>query len=416
MPSFVCFLFRIAGVHGGLMSLRSPRFIQACLASLILGVLAGVWALPQASRANESALFFASTGHRLGDEQGFLSYWRASNGPLTLGAPIGEPFTDGALTVQYFARGRLELHPEYGNAIVRGRLGAEYGEALYRSFAAPVGLADQPGLRYFAETGHGLGESFRGFWEANGGVDVFGFPIGEPTWEYVGPQLLQVQYFERARLEYQPLAGDPAQAVQISALGRDLALLRGLPTAPADPQGAQTVDDNGQPLPEPPPVAPPALPAPTAPPASQPAPAAKPAAKPAAPKPAAPAPAARGGKYIIVDLSDQWLYAYEGDVMAYDAPVSTGRDGYNTPVGTFAVYAKTPSQTMRGCLGGECWVVPNVPSVMYVVGGVAIHGTYWHNQFGSGVRRSHGCINVSTTQAAWLYRWAPMGTPVTVRW
>ncbi|MEI7770882.1 MAG: murein L,D-transpeptidase, partial [Chloroflexales bacterium] len=107
----------------------SRRLLRICLASLIFGTLAGVWALPQGTRADESAIFFASTGHRLSDDYGFLGYWRASSGPLSLGAPIGEPFALGPLTVQYFERGRLELHPEYGNAIVRGRLGAEYSAA-----------------------------------------------------------------------------------------------------------------------------------------------------------------------------------------------------------------------------------------------------------------------------------------------
>ncbi len=383
------------------------QFIQACLASLILGALAGVWVLPSDSHADESAIFFASTGHRLSDDDGFLGYWRASSGSLTLGAPIGEPFVYGDLTVQYFERGRLELHPEYGNAVVRGRLGAEYSAALFHRFAAPVGLADQPGVRFFAETGHGIRAPFRSYWEANGGVDVFGFPISAPAWEYVGPELLQVQYFERSRLEYHPLAADPAQSVQISPLGRSLALLRGLPIAPVDPQGAPTVGDDGLPLPET--VAALAPPAPT----DDPAPTAAPAP---ADKPVAPAPAARSGKYIIVDIGDQWLYAYEGEAMVYDAPVSTGRDGFNTPIGTFAVYAKLRSQTMEGTLGGEYYRVPNVPNVMYVVGGVAIHGTYWHSRFGSGARLSHGCINVGLEQAAWLYAWASMGTPVTVRW
>ncbi|MFN3374064.1 MAG: L,D-transpeptidase, partial [Chloroflexus sp.] len=120
-------------------------------------------------------------------------------------------------------------------------------------------------------------------------------------------------------------------------------------------------------------------------------------------------------KLIIVDLSDQWLYALDGDRIVFDAPVSTGRDGFNTPVGSFNIYAKVREQTMRGCAGGECWIVPRVPHAMYIVGGVALHGTYWHNQFGTGVRRSHGCINLPLKAAAWLYDWAPVGTPVVVR-
>jgi lipoprotein-anchoring transpeptidase ErfK/SrfK len=52
--------------------------------------------------------------------------------------------------------------------------------------------------------------------------------------------------------------------------------------------------------------------------------------------------------------------------------------------------------------------------VMYINGGVALHGTYWHNLFGSGARPSHGCVNLPLRAAKWLYGWAPVGTPVRV--
>ncbi|HWQ13752.1 MAG TPA: L,D-transpeptidase, partial [Roseiflexaceae bacterium] len=128
----------------------------------------------------------------------------------------------------------------------------------------------------------------------------------------------------------------------------------------------------------------------------------------------APPPAAGGGKRIVVNLSDQWLYAYEGGELVFDAPVATGRDGMETPAGSFAIYAKLPVQTMDGVTDGQYWVVPNVPHVMYIYGGVALHGTYWHNLFGSGARPSHGCINLPLRSAKWLYAWAPVGTPVRV--
>ena len=53
-----------------------------------------------------------------------------------------------------------------------------------------------------------------------------------------------------------------------------------------------------------------------------------------------------------------------------------------------------------------------MPSVMYFYLGVALHGTYWHNSFGTGVRLSHGCVNQPLDVAAMLYNWAPLGTPV----
>lgn len=122
-----------------------------------------------------------------------------------------------------------------------------------------------------------------------------------------------------------------------------------------------------------------------------------------------------GPQRIEISLARQWLYAYEGEILVFDAPVSTGKDGFETPVGTFAIYSKLQSQTMRGSARGETWEVPNVPHVMYFRhGGFAIHGTYWHNYFGTGARLSHGCVNLSLDAAAWLYDWAPVGTPVVV--
>jgi lipoprotein-anchoring transpeptidase ErfK/SrfK len=395
------------------MRLSLPRtWLRAALASLLIGMAVGWYLAPARSRANPSVLYFQATGHRLDDSSGFLSYWRAANGPSLLGMPVTEALVENGLTVQYFERGRVELHPEYGNAIVLGRVAAEYNAALWQSFAPGPGPEVSPGVEYFAATGYSLGEPFLSFWKASGGIEAFGYPISEPFWEYVGSEMLRVQYFERVRLEHRPLIG--AQAVQISPFGQALALLRGHSTAPTSAEGALMVDSAGNEVLPPPPTVVPTQAAPIAATAAP-----KPAAKPAATaKPAAkPAPApARGGKEIIVDLSDQWLYAYQSGELVFDAPVSTGKDGFNTPPGRFAVYAKLPSQTMEGTLGGEYYRVPNVPSVMYINGGVALHGTYWHNQFGTGVRRSHGCINLPLKAAAWLYAWAPMGTTVTVRW
>jgi len=403
------------------MRFRPPRHaFTAGLASLLLGLAVGLWLTPSHGVAMDDALFFAATGQRLSNEHGFLAHWRASNGAVTLGPPITPVLVENGLTVQYFERGRLELHPEYGGAILRGRLGAEYSAALWRSFEPPTAVAaDTPEVRRFPETGYTVGAPFLGFWDAAGGLEVFGLPISAPAWEYIGPRLALVQYFERVRLEHYPDAPADA-ALQIGSLGRDLALMRGLPTTPLAPDGALVVDNGGQPLPEPAAAPAPVAAAPTAapPPAPAPAePAPAPVAAAPAPAPARPAPApASAGKNIVVDLSDQWLYAYEGEQMVFDAPVSTGRDGFNTPVGRYAIYAKVRSQTMDGCAGDECWSVPDVPHAMYIVGGVALHGTYWHNQFGTGVRRSHGCINLPLTSAAWLYGWAPLGTPVNVRW
>ncbi len=122
-------------------------------------------------------------------------------------------------------------------------------------------------------------------------------------------------------------------------------------------------------------------------------------------------------KSIVVDLSDQWLYAYHGNELVYTAPVTTGRNGFRTPTGRFTIFRKVPLKTMTGSARGETWSVPNVPHSMFITyNGVALHGTYWHNSFGSGERLSHGCVNLPQDVAALLYDWAPLGTPVYVRW
>jgi lipoprotein-anchoring transpeptidase ErfK/SrfK len=123
--------------------------------------------------------------------------------------------------------------------------------------------------------------------------------------------------------------------------------------------------------------------------------------------------AAKSQKAIVVSISQQMLWAYKGDQVVLSSYVSTGRTGFDTPLGSFAVVDKLPSQTMEGVIGGEYYNVPDVPWVLYFTNsGHALHGTYWHNNFGTPM--SHGCVNLPMDVAAWLYDWAPLGTPVLV--
>ncbi len=125
------------------------------------------------------------------------------------------------------------------------------------------------------------------------------------------------------------------------------------------------------------------------------------------------------GKLIVVDISDQWVYAFEGGKQVFAAPTSTGKDGFNTPIGSFTVLTKLRTDTMRGNVNGETWYAENVPYVMYFTNrGHALHGAPWlaNSVFGSGVRRSHGCVNLQVDAAAWFYNWTPIGTPVQVCW
>ncbi|MCS6843982.1 MAG: LysM peptidoglycan-binding domain-containing protein [Caldilineales bacterium] len=124
----------------------------------------------------------------------------------------------------------------------------------------------------------------------------------------------------------------------------------------------------------------------------------------------APAPVSTG-HWIDIDLSAQRLTAYEGSTPVFSTLISSGRNPTPTPVGLFRVGYKVRSQRMTG----PGYDLPNVPWVMYFTNrGHAIHGAYWHNNFGYPM--SHGCVNVPVSNAQWLYNFAPVGTPVRVRY
>ncbi len=121
-----------------------------------------------------------------------------------------------------------------------------------------------------------------------------------------------------------------------------------------------------------------------------------------------PAPAVSEGKQITIMRSRHQLYAFENGLLVRQFVVSLGLPATPTVKGSFAVYYKIASQRMSG----PGYDLPNVPWVMYFYRGYAIHGTYWHNNFGQPM--SHGCVNMRTPEAEWLYHWAPTGTPVLV--
>ncbi len=127
------------------------------------------------------------------------------------------------------------------------------------------------------------------------------------------------------------------------------------------------------------------------------------------PKPA-PAPSGGAGRWIDVNLSAQRLTAYEGSTPVFSTLISGGLPRTPTVVGRFKVYTKLVSTRMSG----PGYDLPNVPYTMYFYRGYAIHGTYWHNNFGRPM--SHGCVNMRTADAAWLFNWARIGTPVVTHW
>lgn len=117
-----------------------------------------------------------------------------------------------------------------------------------------------------------------------------------------------------------------------------------------------------------------------------------------------------GTRWIDVDLTNQAVYAYEGDVMVNSFIVSTGTWQTPTVTGQYKIYVKYRSAKMSG----PGYYLPDVPYIMYFYKGYGLHGTYWHNNFGTPM--SHGCVNLRTDDAAWLYNWASVGTVVNVHY
>ncbi len=393
---------------------RRARAVHALVAVVCLLLVpltapggAAAWAPPE-------VVYVPQTGHRLAGP--FLAFWRDNGRAAALGNPISEPLAGDGRTVQYFERARLELR---GDTIVRGALGAEYLAArgidldarprrprLLRNdeFDEPATTpftrlpaaagGDPEEHRFFPESGHTLNFSFKLAWEHTGGLTRYGLPLSEELAERspIDGAVYTTQYFERARLEYHPETASNYSIV-VTPLGAAVAAARGVSTAAIargdTPEYAEAL------------FAPP--------PAPSPAPAA------AATRPVG---APGGGKLIAVDLSRQSLTAFDGDRVFYRGAISSGKRAYETPTGTYRIFSKIRLEDMTGPDPAEptgAYFQPDVPWVMYfAAGGFAIHGVYWHSNFGTSM--SHGCVGMPVGAAASLYEWAPSGTLVFIHY
>ncbi len=167
-------------------------------------------------------LCFTETGRCIGGR--FLDYWLRHGGLELNGYPLTGEFEqvleDGnAYTVQYFERTRLEHHPEH--APPYDVLLGQFGRRI-RPADPPVEPEKDPTATYFAETGHHLGGRFLQYWEANGGLAQFGYPISEEFEEELEDgNVYTVQYFERARFELHPRGSiGPDYIVLLGQFGR----------------------------------------------------------------------------------------------------------------------------------------------------------------------------------------------------
>ncbi len=136
------------------------------------------------------------------------------------------------------------------------------------------------------------------------------------------------------------------------------------------------------------------------------------------------------GKVILVDLSRQWLWAYEDGNPVFDTPVTTGQPGLETPTGDYTVLSKITDTWFTSAWppSSPYYFAPELVhyGLYFLDGGFYIHDASWRHKFGPGTNvphtdpdgthetGSHGCVEVPTPAGAWLYQWAPAGTVIRI--
>ena len=350
----------------------------------------------------------------------FLDYWRANGAASVYGNPISEPFASGdGRYSQAFENGVFQFYPELvwtdspsvllepiaSDALAdrvdtfrrdgrRGFGGGDRRHAPWKALpadskAAQRAIAD--GGQYVEATGHTISGVFSDWYEGHEGSAYLGNPLSQP----VAERGMVVQYFDGAILMREEDGN-----VRLAPLGKEMAAKLGLDTKGVPRNGLPTYDETifwtmANPNPQGDPESP-------------------------------------GRKWIEVSISQQTLWAYQGNTLITQTLVSTGIEPNHTEQGVFHVRYKLPKTDMAGTTGPDGsviamgeeaakdasgnevgYVVPDVPDVMYFdADAEALHGAYWHNNFGN--RMSHGCVNLPLDMAHFLYGWAPLGTMVWV--
>ena len=110
-------------------------------------------------------------------------------------------------------------------------------------------------------------------------------------------------------------------------------------------------------------------------------------------------------RWISVDLYEQVAIAYEGETPVFATLISSGLSDWPTNEGLFHVYVRFRRTLMSGAYNQpDFYYLQEVPWTMYFDGDIALHGAYWHDGFG--YRKSHGCVNMTVTDAHWLFNWS----------
>jgi hypothetical protein len=189
-------------------------------------VLLATLALPLQSQAQTAERCFEETGYCISGV--IREYWERNGGLAVFGYPITplrEETIEGIWTgpVQWFERDRLEDHTADGQGVLAGRLGAKLLVLQGRPWMTfPQVNEAAPGCRYFPETRHAVCEPFLSYWQNNGGLERFGYPITEAQEETIEDWTGTVQYFERRRMEHHLENRGTQFEVLLGLLGREV--------------------------------------------------------------------------------------------------------------------------------------------------------------------------------------------------
>jgi lipoprotein-anchoring transpeptidase ErfK/SrfK len=344
---------------------RVRSLVRLCIGLVLLGSLLVV---PTATGAATAPLYARPTGHTI--PAAFRPLWESVGGQNGLGWPLEEAASAGAVTQQWFEYGRIVQkaggQPELA---VVGTEAAQFGSltntAPFKAQPRPQGPAPE-NAQYFPKWGHWVANGFYGVWKAKQAL------LGEAISEEFAKDGTTTQYFERGVLEIDITANNAIRTTQLGILAHGPAA-----AAVDQPDGSDAAGD--------------------------------------APIKSIQGVTAHQGHWVLVNIADQHLYAYDGTTLVDDLLVSTGVAGHDTPTGTYFVQQRFLSQEMIG----PGYDLPNVPYVQYFGNdnlswheGYSLHGTYWHHNWGHVM--SHGCVNLPTDFAAWLWDWANVGTPVEI--
>jgi len=423
--------------------------------------------LPVTAQGMAAKAYFPPTSHTLSGS--LLNSWM-DTGLMIIGYPISEPVQEKGRTVQYFERSRLEVWPEHagtkwevqgtllGTWLAEQRYGATRNHPAFTPL--PVGsTSDNPDRVIFPETMHSLAYSFKKYWDQNGGLWQFGFPISEEFQE----DGYTVQYFERARFEWHPEFAGTQFEVLLGLLGNDYAKDMKIPTNPVAQPADALIYDAGVFNPQIASafrngtgmwwarVSTDAVSIRTAPRADAPSMDVVYNRRPIAihavvkgdvregsdawyltdnygyvpavyvsPLVLNTPPQTFSGHWVDVNLSQFYAVAYNGSTPTYVAIIAAGRDG-KTPIGVFNVQYQVRSEIMDSATvgiphGSPGWYyLENVEYTQYfLAGGYALHGNYWTPEANFGGFTSNGCVGLMNPDAAYFWNWLNPGDVVSI--